>query len=63
MKDMILFFHLYIPAMKFFLALILMIFGKLRRQFGNEMKELCEMSTVSSWLQLDTSSGSVDILL
>ena len=49
--------------MKFFLALILMIFGKLRRQFGNEMKELCEMSTVSSWLQLDTSSGSVDILL
>ena len=30
----------FIPAMKFFLALILMIFGRLKRQLGKEMKEL-----------------------
>jgi len=50
-------------AMKFFLALILMIFGKLRRQSGNRMKELCEISTVSICSQVEISSGSVDILL
>jgi hypothetical protein len=52
-----------IPAMKFFLALILRIFGKLRRQLGKEINELYEMSTVSSRLHLDTSSGRDDILL
>ena len=49
--------------MKFFLAVILVIFGKLKRQLGKEMKELCEMSTVSSSVHLEISSGSVDILL
>ena len=53
----------YTPAMKFFLAIILMIFGKLKRQLGRFTNELFEMSTVSSWVHLEISSGSVDIRL
>lgn len=50
-------------AMKFFLALICVILGKFKRQLGNEMNELCEISTVSSWVHFEISSGSEDILL
>ena len=49
--------------MELFAALIWMIFGKLKRQAGNESNKLFEMSAVSSWLHLDTSSGRVDNLL
>jgi hypothetical protein len=40
-----------------------MILGSVKMQFGKAMKELCEMSTLSSCVHSTISSGKVDIRL
>ena len=52
-----------LPATKFFFASKLVRHGSVKRQFGKAMKELCEMSTLSSRVHSTISSGKVDIRL
>lgn len=56
-------FALNSPAMKFFSALIELIFWAEKRHLGRDMNELWEMSTLSSCVSSFNSSGNVDIRL
>ena len=52
----------YLPAIKFLLALTLRKLGISARTGGSATKEFAEISMVSSWEQLDISLGRAEIL-